>query len=176
LKKSIDKHDLPDYLGGEQTGLRTVESVAPSPLLRYSDEVHSDDGLTTISVHARHRKVVPVHVTADGTDDDSKTAAGGGALSWYFRSDGDFWFGVFRLPNKMENVSKHQLEAKLNVDTLEMAFPWLRVGAKVMPEYGHIENVPIGMYVFVFCNQKSWLTKRHVHIKISTNAGSVDIE
>lgn len=94
-------------------------------------------------------QVVPIEVAA------------GGRLSWFFRTDGELFFGVFR----HDDTSTDEPQ-KRDLSTMHMAHPWLRVGARFVPERGRIESASAGVYYFVFCNRSSWFTKRQVHIVI----------
>jgi hypothetical protein len=87
LLKSINENELPEYLGGPVEGLRTIESMNSPPEIVFSDDMVEIDALNTISVHARHRKVIPIEVTHANAK-----------LRWYFRTDGEVWFGIFRPP------------------------------------------------------------------------------
>ncbi len=55
----------------------------------------------------------------------------------------------------------------LDMETLEMVYPWIRVTARLVPEQDEILCSKPANYYLVFCNKSAWVTRRNVYVHVS---------
>lgn len=158
--------ELPTQLGGRNPCSETLQPV-PSrriPSNEYYQQKASNDPpktqLAHIQLHVGQRKFVPIQCHA------------GKKLNWFFTSDGDLLFGVFFRKGQSEPLVT-PTEGDI-LDKLEMAHPYFRLGAKLVPERGSVKCEENGTYYVVLCNKHSWFYKRNVHLKIEIDGTAVD--
>ncbi|VDO82554.1 unnamed protein product, partial [Onchocerca flexuosa] len=95
----------------------------------------------------------------------------GNKLQWYFTTDGDINFGVFYEPPHQillsnEAISDIRQEKEINIDELEMVYPWLKLAAKLVSEADSIECTRPGRYWIIICNKLSWIRRKTVNLVI----------
>ncbi|TKR81057.1 hypothetical protein L596_014996 [Steinernema carpocapsae] len=163
LKDEIKEEDIPTSLGGKNTEI----SCLPAVTLK-QEEYWKPTDFKTIetleTIHVSPRKMKNLHVDVEQQNNAK--------LTWYFKSDGDIYFGVFYQPAGGE--AHHGKEKEVDIDALEMVYPWLKIGARLVHEQGAVECVRPGRYYIVFSNKQSWLHRRTIdfHVQITAESSS----
>jgi len=158
LKKEIKAEDIPESLGGLNKDIKCIPAVkmtegdywqAPSEKVL--------DQLEMLHVSAKKQKIFKVDIPENSP---IKT------LSWYYRSDGDIYFGVFHDPLN----SKKKEEKEIDPDSKEMVYPYLKGAAKLVHEFDYVDLEKPGTYYLVLCNRHSWLHRRNIEIVVQLSA------
>uniref|UniRef100_A0A1I8A580 CRAL-TRIO domain-containing protein n=1 Tax=Steinernema glaseri TaxID=37863 RepID=A0A1I8A580_9BILA len=160
LKQEMKEEDMPVTLGGKNAEIKCVPAIQLKPEDYWKPTEHKViETLETIHISSRKSK----HLRVTVEQPDSK-------LAWYFRTDGDVYFGVFYQP--LEEVNEK--EKDIDIDALEMVYPWFKIGARLVHEQGLVECCRPGKYYVVFSNKHSWIHRRTVdfHVQVSTEAGA----
>ncbi|GMT04312.1 hypothetical protein PENTCL1PPCAC_26486, partial [Pristionchus entomophagus] len=159
LKEEISEEHIPVSLGGTNTEIKCIPAQKQSEdkYWKPKDNVVLD-ALETIHVHARKKKFIRVDVDEVGKK-----------ISWYFRTDGDVYFGVFFVEGKGETIEEAKKEKKEEIDTddMDMVYPYWKLTAKLVHERDELVCEKTGRYYLVFGNEHSWLTKRGVDVIVN---------
>ncbi|CAJ0938101.1 unnamed protein product, partial [Mesorhabditis belari] len=118
LKEEIDVKNIPVTLGGENKDIRCVPAIKV-PEEKYWQPTDNDilAVLESFPVPARRAR----HFIIEAKE--------GETLSWYFRTDGDLYFGVFYQPS-----DEAKQEKDLDSDSMELVYPFVKVAAKLVHE------------------------------------------
>ncbi|WKY14757.1 hypothetical protein Q1695_000354 [Nippostrongylus brasiliensis] len=155
LTEEIDIENIPTTLGGKNENIVCIGAqkvphneywVPENPeLLHHLEHLH---------IPAKKTRHISLDITEPKT------------LNWYFRTDGDVFFGIF-YEGKLDSNENHHIE----VDSLEMIYPWLKLSAKLVHERDSLVCQRSGRYHIVFCNRHSWFSRRSVeHYLYATDA------
>ncbi|VDL75446.1 unnamed protein product [Nippostrongylus brasiliensis] len=155
LTEEIDIENIPTTLGGKNEDIVCIGAqkvphneywVPENPeLLHHLEHLH---------IPAKKTRHISLDITEPKT------------LNWYFRTDGDVFFGIF-YEGKLDSNENHHIE----VDSLEMIYPWLKLSAKLVHERDSLVCQRSGRYHIVFCNRHSWFSRRTVeHYLYATDA------
>ncbi|KHJ77242.1 hypothetical protein OESDEN_23138 [Oesophagostomum dentatum] len=128
LTEDIDLDYIPATLGGRNEKIVCLGAHRPDQMERWtgnSQEVLNH--LESFRIPARNRS----HITAEITEPRT--------LSWYFRTDGDIFFGVF-----YEATHSSSGEHRLDLETMEMVYPWFKLSAKLVHEKDSIKCTKSG--------------------------------
>ncbi|EPB71247.1 hypothetical protein ANCCEY_09668 [Ancylostoma ceylanicum] len=68
------------------------------------------------------------------------------------------------LGGKNEETCASKKDKELDLNSMEMVYPWLKLSAKLVHENDSITCERIGRYHIVFCNKHSWLSRRKIDI------------
>jgi hypothetical protein len=172
LGKEMSIEDIPESLGGKNKEIKCIPAVhiaqedywkPPSDLLLTL--------LESFHVSAKKQKFFKIEIPEN---QQRKT------LSWYFKNDGDIFFGIFFDPtttssaavNGKKSVAKE--EKDLETETKEMVLPFVKITAKFVHEFDYLDLEKPGSYYLLFCNRHSWLHRRNLDalIQISNVDGS----
>ncbi|CAD6187324.1 unnamed protein product [Caenorhabditis auriculariae] len=148
LTEDIPLEYIPTSLGGTDNTYKCIgaEKVEPKDYWTPSN-TELVNALETFHVPARKTRHITLNLQTAKT------------LSWYFRTDGDIYFGIFY---EDEEEFKSRKESELNIDALEMVYPWLKLSAKLVHEMDTLKCERVGRYHIVFCNKHSWISRRNV--------------
>uniref|UniRef100_A0A0N4ZP67 CRAL-TRIO domain-containing protein n=1 Tax=Parastrongyloides trichosuri TaxID=131310 RepID=A0A0N4ZP67_PARTI len=152
LKEEVDKNHIPISLGGDNSEIQCV----PAKILKEHEYWKPKnpkilDILEPLHVGARKNKLICIQIETPKE------------LGWYFKTDGDIYFGIFY---DSKNLIKESDSEKIDTDKLEMVHPWLKIAAKLVHEGGSIKLNKPGKYYMSFGNKHSWLTKKNIDIVI----------
>ncbi|KAM3728532.1 CRAL-TRIO domain-containing protein [Dirofilaria immitis] len=157
LLKEIKIEDIPTNLGGKNEEIH----CQPAAYEQYAklESLESPGNLETIIISPGKRRLIYVDVKEKGN-----------RLQWYFTTDGDINFGVFYEPpyqilSSNESNDMRQ-EQDINIDELEMVYPWFKLAAKLVSEADSIECTRPGRYWIVICNKLSWIRRKTVNLVI----------
>ncbi|CEF61840.1 CRAL-TRIO domain and GOLD domain-containing protein [Strongyloides ratti] len=155
LKEEVDKKYIPLSLGGDNSNIKCI----PSKKLQENEywKPKYPKILTLLEplyVGARKNKYICIHVETPKK------------LGWYFKTDGDVYFGIFYDSKNIVSDDDHE---KIDTDKLEMVYPWLKISAKLVHEGGSINLEKPGKYYMTFGNKHSWLTKKYIDLSIQLN-------
>lgn len=158
LTEEIDADHIPTTLGGNNENIHCT-GAEKIPQSEYWIPENPD-----LLHHLEH-----FHIPAKKTRHISLDILEPKTLSWYFRTDGDVFFGIFYEP-KHEAKNEHHLD----IDSMEMVYPWLKLSAKLVHEKDFIDCHRNGRYHIVFCNRHSWFSRRTVehYVYITHTDGS----
>uniref|UniRef100_A0A0N5B3M0 CRAL-TRIO domain-containing protein n=1 Tax=Strongyloides papillosus TaxID=174720 RepID=A0A0N5B3M0_STREA len=155
LKEEVDKNHIPSSLGGENDNIKCI----PAKKLHEHEywQPKYPKILTTLEqlhVGARKNKLICIDIETPKQ------------LGWYFRTDGDVYFGIFY---DSKNTIKEDDHEKIDTDKLEMVHPWLKISAKLVHEGGSINLNKPGKYYMTFGNKHSWLSRKSIELTIQLN-------
>ncbi|KAL3103391.1 hypothetical protein niasHS_002577 [Heterodera schachtii] len=181
LTAEIPIEFIPKTLGGQNKSIRCVPA---SPLLDHWQPKQSQilDKLQCFHIGARKSKVFRVQIEAEGATN---------SLSWYLRTDGDIFFGVFfeeakkesvqcqlkgmpteyaeanstPPPNGQNKVSSHGGENRMT-NELEWIYPWLKLSARLHHEWDCVDCSRPGIYWLLFSNKHNWLHRRTIEVYV----------
>ncbi|KAF8386089.1 hypothetical protein PRIPAC_75231 [Pristionchus pacificus] len=163
LKEEVGDEHIPVSLGGKNTEIKCIPAIKKSEdeYWKPKDNVLLDS-LESIHVHARKKKHIRVDVNEVGKK-----------ISWYFRTDGDVYFGIFFVEGSGETIEEAKKEKKEEIDTeeMEMVYPYWKLTAKLVHERDELVCEKTGRYYLVFGNEHSWLTKRGVDLIVNVEKG-----
>ncbi|KAH7714102.1 CRAL/TRIO domain-containing protein [Aphelenchoides avenae] len=154
LTEEMAIEDIPETLGGKNKEIHCIPAEKLSPEREWQPP--SQLVLKTLEptqIPSRKTKVFRINV--DG---------GKKVISWYFRTDGDVYFGVFYEPSSSTLTKNGKDEKEFDIDAREMVHPWLKLTAKIVHEMDAVECQWPGTYYVVFCNRHSWIHKRTVDL------------
>lgn len=117
------------------------------------------DQLEPIHVSAKKQKIFKIDIPENSP---TKT------LSWYYRSDGDIYFGVFY--DTAAQSSKKKEEKEIDPESKEMVYPYLKGAAKLVHEFDYVDLEKPGTYYLVLCNRHCWIQRRNVEIVVQLSA------
>ncbi|GMT32998.1 hypothetical protein PFISCL1PPCAC_24295, partial [Pristionchus fissidentatus] len=157
LREEVGDEHIPVSLGGTNTEIKCIPAVKKSEdeYWKPKDTVVLD-ALESMHIAARKRKHVKVDVNEVGKK-----------ISWYFRTDGDVYFGVFFVEGSGEHIEEAKKEKEIDPDEMEMVYPYWKLTAKLVHERDEIVCEKTGRYYLVFGNEHSWLTKRGVDLIVN---------
>uniref|UniRef100_A0A1I7XGB9 CRAL-TRIO domain-containing protein n=1 Tax=Heterorhabditis bacteriophora TaxID=37862 RepID=A0A1I7XGB9_HETBA len=159
LTEDIQIENIPNTLGGKNKEIKCIgaEKVSLNEYWKPDDQELLNN-LEVFHVQARKYKYYSIEIFEPKK------------LSWYFRTDGDIFFGVFFESSDLINNDK-----EFDIDSLEMVYPWLKLSAKIVHERDSIICDRNGKYHVVFCNKHSWLSRRTVDscVHITDSDGNI---
>uniref|UniRef100_A0A8R1E3M8 CRAL-TRIO domain-containing protein n=1 Tax=Caenorhabditis japonica TaxID=281687 RepID=A0A8R1E3M8_CAEJA len=147
LLEEIQIDDIPTSLGGKDASIKFTDAVKVDPSQYWS--VENPDIVASLEgfhVGTRKHKNIVFDVT-NAAD-----------LKWYFSTDGDIYFGIFY----EGNITNNNTESGVNLDNMEMVYPWLKIAARLVHEQDELSLNRPGRYHIIFCNNHSWLSRRAV--------------
>uniref|UniRef100_A0AC35UG41 CRAL-TRIO domain-containing protein n=1 Tax=Rhabditophanes sp. KR3021 TaxID=114890 RepID=A0AC35UG41_9BILA len=151
LEEEINPKDIPVKLGGIN------ETISCKGAKKLHEEEYWKpmmpgiiDTLEHLVVHARKNKVICIEVETPKE------------LAWYFKSEGDVFFGVFY--DSQNSIKSDEHLEKFDFEDTEMVYPWLKIAAKLVHEAGTIKLDRPGKYYMVFGNKHSWIAKRTIEL------------
>ncbi|EYC45138.1 hypothetical protein Y032_0437g1453 [Ancylostoma ceylanicum] len=147
LIEDIDLECIPTTLGGKNESIACLGASKPSQSEHWTADEEVLNHLESFHIPARHHRHIAIEIHEPNT------------LSWYFRTDGDIFFGVF-----FEETCASKKDKELDLNSMEMVYPWLKLSAKLVHENDSITCERIGRYHIVFCNKHSWLSRRKIDI------------
>ncbi|MCP9262926.1 hypothetical protein DINM_006294 [Dirofilaria immitis] len=153
LLKEIKIEDIPTNLGGKNEEIH----CQPAAYEQYAklESLESPGNLETIIISPGKRRLIYVDVKEKGN-----------RLQWYFTTDGDINFGPpYQILSSNESNDMRQ-EQDINIDELEMVYPWFKLAAKLVSEADSIECTRPGRYWIVICNKLSWIRRKTVNLVI----------
>ncbi|VDK50405.1 unnamed protein product [Cylicostephanus goldi] len=131
LTEDISIEHIPTTLGGKQDSIVCIGAGKPPSQMVPPTLPHEIHGhMECFHIPARGRRQIVAEVTEPTT------------LSWYFRTDGDIFFGVF-FEAQSTPVNNHP-----NFDLMEMVYPWLKLTARQVHERDSIKCERVGRYVW----------------------------
>uniref|UniRef100_A0A0R3RUG0 CRAL-TRIO domain-containing protein n=1 Tax=Elaeophora elaphi TaxID=1147741 RepID=A0A0R3RUG0_9BILA len=158
LLKEIKIEDIPLTLGGKNEEIQ----CQPAEQEQYGKprNIEPLSNLETIIISPGKRRQIYVDVKEKG-----------GRLQWYFTTDSDIQFGIFYEPlhqtiSSNGAISGMRQEKEIDIDELEMVYPWLRLSARLVPEADSIECTTPGRYWIIICNKSSWMRRKTVNLVI----------
>ncbi|KAI1706359.1 CRAL/TRIO domain-containing protein [Ditylenchus destructor] len=156
LTSEISIEDIPTTLGGNNEHIKCIPSDkrSPSKYWQPSDEIDLPESLETIHISPRKSKNFRISVDKENY-----------LLNWYFRTDGDVYFGVFYEPLSAKSVKDDGKDVEW-AESKEMVYPWLKLSAKLYHEYDALLLTKPGTYEIVFCNRHCWLNRRTIDIVV----------
>lgn len=109
------------------------------------------DSLTTLSIGVGKHEFISVPVKEAGS-----------VLKWYYYTDGDFSFGVYRTDDEKE----------FDIETMDMVFPHLSIvaAASKVPEIATVRCDRPGVYRIRFGNEHAWIRRLKVLYKVEVVA------
>ncbi|XGW30303.1 hypothetical protein V3C99_009353 [Haemonchus contortus] len=158
LTEDIDLNNIPTTLGGNNESITCIGAEKLQPCEYWTPEN------SELLHHLEH-----LHIPAKKTRYITLEISEPKTLSWYFRTDGDIYFGVF-YESKHETKNEHHLDT----DSMDMIYPWLKLSAKLVHEKDSVDCQKSGRYHIVFCNKHSWLSRRTIdhYIHITDQEGN----
>uniref|UniRef100_A0A183BK20 CRAL-TRIO domain-containing protein n=1 Tax=Globodera pallida TaxID=36090 RepID=A0A183BK20_GLOPA len=175
LTAEIPAEFIPQSLGGQNEAIRCVPA---SPLLHHWQPKHRRilDKLQCFHIGARKSKAFRVQIEGAG---------GTNILSWYLRTDGDIFLGVFFEPDENSQCQQNGKSAdsdslpadqkgqqnKVSVggehqmaDQLEWVYPWFKLSARLHHEWDCVDCSRPGSYWLLFSNKHNWLNRRTIEV------------
>uniref|UniRef100_A0AC34RFE6 CRAL-TRIO domain-containing protein n=1 Tax=Panagrolaimus sp. JU765 TaxID=591449 RepID=A0AC34RFE6_9BILA len=164
LKKEVKLEDIPETLGGLDKDIRCISAIKPKPEEHWkppSEKILAE--LETLHISAKKQKIFKIEVAENSP---RRT------LAWYYKTDGDVYFGVFFDPQNNQSSKDKKKEDKefFDVENNEMVYPLLKITAKLVHEFDYVDLERPGTYYAVFCNKHSWLHRRTVDVMFQTSA------
>uniref|UniRef100_A0AC34RQG6 CRAL-TRIO domain-containing protein n=1 Tax=Panagrolaimus sp. JU765 TaxID=591449 RepID=A0AC34RQG6_9BILA len=158
LEREIDEEDIPVSLGGinQEIQFTAAEIKSEDEYWQPPSETILNQ-LENLHIYARKQKIIKIQIDENST---KKT------LSWYFKNDGDIYFGIFYdLKNDDENYQK---DDEIDMDTKIMIYPFFKIlgNFNLVHEFDFIDLKNYGTYYLCFCNKHCWLHRRNVEILV----------
>lgn len=108
--------------------------------------------LEILYIYARKQKVIKVEVVKNSL---KRT------LSWYFKNDGDIYFGIF-----YDSDSKENCKDEIDLDSKVMVYPMFKILGNLVHEFDFLDLKNFGTYYLVFCNKHCWFHRRTVEVMV----------
>ncbi|KAE9550019.1 hypothetical protein FO519_006769 [Halicephalobus sp. NKZ332] len=161
IKKEIKEEDIPETLGGQNKNIRCIPAIKMSPEDYWQPPNEKIlEQLEPIHVSAKKQKIFKIEIPENSP---RKT------LSWYYKCDGDIYFGVLFDSPHNQNPKKKE-EKEIDPETKEMVYPFLKGTAKLVHEFDYVDLEKPGTYSLVLCNKHSWLQRRNIDILVQISA------
>lgn len=156
FQQEYDENELPEYLGGKlkDDHLHTVPArrFLPEEYYKPLETDPTMENCTHMQIGARRRKFIHFEIPHGDIE-----------MKFFLRSDGDFYFGLFLDHKETKAKKAKKKHGGVDVDNMEMIHPFLRIGARYVPERGTIYLKQPGSYYFVFWNKQNWLFRCNIY-------------